>query len=194
VPVIQGANSHEGRVFVSPTLTVEGYLASLAGFAASFGRTASEAYATYPLSAYPSPFEAASAALGDFAFACSARRSNQLLSQWVPKYAYEFDDANASALGAAHGAEVKYLFNVTQSGAAGDPGSLPPTRQQLALAMQLYWTNFARTGDPNAANVPYWKRYFGFYDTIHLLLPPTPGVDLTFSYSARHKCAFWFGS
>jgi para-nitrobenzyl esterase len=192
VPVIQGANSHEGRIFLSPTLTVEGYLTTLAGYAASVGRSASEAYATYPLSDYPSPFEALSAALGDAFFACSARRSDQLLAHWVPTYAYEFDDANASALGATHGAEIKYLFNVTQSGAAGGPGSLPAPSQQLALAMRQYWTNFARSGVPNGDSLPYWKRYFGFYDTIQLLIPPTPGVDLTFSYSARHKCAFWY--
>jgi para-nitrobenzyl esterase len=83
VPIMQGAASHEGRIFTSPTLTVAGYQASLAGFAAAFGRSVTEAFATYPLSDYPNPFEAIAAVLGDFAFACSAQKSNQFLAQYV---------------------------------------------------------------------------------------------------------------
>jgi para-nitrobenzyl esterase len=190
VPVMQGANSHEGRIFTSPTLTVAGYEASLAGFAAAFGRSLTEAFATYPLNNYPNPFEAISAALGDFAFACSAEKSNQFLSQYVPTYGYEFDDPAAGPLGATHGAEIVYLFNVNLGPTlSGGPGSLPPPSQLLSIVMRKYWSNFARSSNPNSVMVPRWESAPSV--NIQLLVPPLPHVGSTAAYGARHHCAFW---
>jgi para-nitrobenzyl esterase len=208
VPVIQGANSHEGRIFLSPNLTVAEYEASLSAYAAAAGRTPDEAFATYPLSDYPSPFEALSAALGDFAFACSAQRSNLLLAQWVPTYAYEFDDAAAGPLGATHGAEIQYLMNVNLGDVlSGGPADLPPLSQQLSVAMREYWTNFARSSNPNSrrhedrgeaqgsgeehSHLPRWEPTSPSIYDVQLLVAPSPHFDSTFEYGTRHKCAFW---
>ena len=56
-------------------------------------------------------FEAASAAYGDAAFACTAAASSQLLVHSVPTYFYDFDDTAASPLGAMHTAELKYFVH-----------------------------------------------------------------------------------
>jgi para-nitrobenzyl esterase len=193
VPVLQGANSHEGRAFTPPTITAAQFQAALVSFALAFGKDPAVALATYPLADYPSPFEAYSAMLGDFAFACSAKRSNQLLAQVVPTYAYEFGDENAGPLGATHGAEIKYLFNIVGvgSGADGGPSTLPPASQQLALAMRQYWTTFAASGNPNEIIVPPWLPASPFFDSVQLLTPPLPHFDTTFAYGTRHKCSFW---
>jgi para-nitrobenzyl esterase len=206
VPVVQGANSHEGRIFTSPALTAAGFQATLAGFAAAFGKSRDEAFALYPLTNYASPFEAASAVLGDFAFACSAMKSTQLLSQWVPVYAYEFDDEAAGPLGATHGAELSYLFNFNLGTTLnGGPGSLPPPSQQLSLSMREYWSNFARSNNPNssasrdgdfddderAAGIPEWPRASATGGSLQLLIPPSPQPGSMPDYGARHKCAFW---
>jgi para-nitrobenzyl esterase len=208
VPVIQGANSHEVPFGGPTTLTAAGYRAALAGFATAFGKTPDEVLAAYPVSDYPSPSQALGAALGDYFFACGAQKSNQALSQWVPTYAYEFDDAAAGPQGPAHGAEIRYLFNLNADFATGGPNTLPAPSQQLALAMRQYWTNFAWSRNPNfgadearweprereeledSATLPDWGRTSSLIYGVHVLVPPSPHFD-SFGYSARHKCAFW---
>ena len=51
--------------------------------------------AKYPLSAYSSPAVALGAVGTDAIFACPAVSAELSLSQYVPTYAYEFNDENA---------------------------------------------------------------------------------------------------
>jgi para-nitrobenzyl esterase len=75
-------------------------------------------------------------------------------------YLYEFTRAPPFApgsryhgMGPTHGMELPYVFGHL------DPVSAPWTAQdrQLAVTIQAYWTNFARTGNPNAAGLPPWS-------------------------------------
>jgi para-nitrobenzyl esterase len=64
---------------------------------------------------------------------------------------------------AAHAAEVPYVFN--NVGALplfpdrSDPKLAAMSAPDLAVAdrMSSYWTNFARSGDPNAEGLPLWQ-------------------------------------
>ena len=60
-----------------------------------------------------------------------------------PVWEYQFDRAPAGreALGAVHGAEVPYVFGTLNSPAEVD--------RRISDAIQEYWTNFAKTGNPN---------------------------------------------
>jgi para-nitrobenzyl esterase len=193
VPVIQGANRNEGRIFTSPSTTPAAFQATVGAFAQALGKDPAQALALYPLSAYPSAFEAASTVLGDAFFACSARWSSQQLARHVQVHEYEFADANAGPLGATHGAEVPYLMNTTLGGPTTmGPADLPAPSQELAASMQRYWTQFARLGTPNSFDTPTWYPYNANLDTIQLLDAPTPTI--TSDYAARHHCTFWYGS
>jgi para-nitrobenzyl esterase len=61
------------------------------------------------------------------------------------------------ALGAPHGSEVPYVFGTL--GAGANPRKYDVTDWRVSEAMQEYWTNFAKTGDPNGAGLPSWPEF-----------------------------------
>ena len=177
-------------------LTPAGYIPAIA---ATLGVPASTANfigtVVYPLAAYPSPSVALGAIGTDVVFACNARLSSRLLSQYVPTYQYEFNDPNAPMLfflpssfptGAYHASELQYIFTISET-PVPSPG-LTPAQEQLSGTMVEYWTQFARSGDPNSLGAPAWPLY-GSSDEFLSLHPPTPATST--GLAADHKCAFW---
>ena len=211
VPVVTGSNRDEWRLYVAigydyagNPLTDAGYPQAVADFAllpVTDPTVQLLVNFLYPLSNYPPPPGLVSGApfalgaLGTAAFfACPARNAALLLSQHVPTYAYEFNDPNAPLsfglppasfpLGSYHASEIQYLLNVF-----GIPSPFSPDQRRLSDAMIRYWSQFARTGNPNASGTPAWSPY-GATDQFQSLVAPTPTVEG--SFDTVHKCSlFW---
>jgi para-nitrobenzyl esterase len=199
VPVINGTNGDEWRLFVAqaqldgaPPVTAANYQAEIASTIGVSAATAAVIAARYPLSAYSSPAVALGAVGTDAIFACPALTADQSLSKYVPVYAYEFNDQNAPErylapvgfpYGAAHESEVQYLFSLQNT---PFPGVLASSQQQLAAAMKTDWANLAWTGSESPLT---WPRFNSASQQVLSLTPPLPQVETGFS--AQHQCAFW---
>ncbi|HEY4128510.1 MAG TPA: carboxylesterase family protein [Gammaproteobacteria bacterium] len=87
-------------------------------------------------------------------------------------FLYQFDrvppypaGSRYAGLGATHGMEMPYVFGHLDPQAA----SWTDTDQRLSGVMAAYWTNFAKSGDPNGVGLPAWPRYSGAeHKLIHL--------------------------
>jgi para-nitrobenzyl esterase len=209
VPVLNGTNHDEERLFVSIGLTVsqgtdvlipeqpvttDNYQTDIAAALGVPAARAAAIAAEYPPAAYPSPDAAFSTLVGDASFACPALQIDQLTSQRVPTYAYEFNDDKAPQLFtpprfvppvATHESELPYLFDLPN---APFPAQFSVGQQVLAASMRAAWANFAARGNPTTRAVP-WPAIGANSTRMLSLVPPQPQVETDFA--ARHHCTFW---
>ncbi|HEX3766408.1 MAG TPA: carboxylesterase family protein [Kofleriaceae bacterium] len=202
VPILEGANHDEWRLFVGITELQTGAplpaVAYPAAIQATLGLPAAVVplfVAQYPLTSFASPSLALSALGTDGIFDCNARFVEQKVSQFVPTFAYEFSDPNAPqrflppvsfSYAAAHASEIQYVFDLPVTVPA--PG-LDADQQKLAATMVSYWTTFARTGQPGSRGEPAFPAYHATADVMQSLVPPRPAPET--GVAAAHDCAFW---
>jgi para-nitrobenzyl esterase len=172
--------------------------------------TADAVLAEYPVSKYPSPQLASSAAGTDPLLACQPRHVVHLWSKFVPVYQYEFNYQNAPyyfphmpgfvAL-ASHTIDIQFLFRNWHGGqlgvnldqATGQPRELNSSETPLSDQMVALWTNFASTGNPNGSGNSPWPLFTDQSGAPAVLSENVPSVS-TFTdaqFAAEHHCAFW---
>jgi para-nitrobenzyl esterase len=199
VPLMWGNNLDEMRLFVSLRFDAVGSPVTPAQYEqiirATYGAAADQVLARYPLANYPSPTTALSTVQTDAGTplsTCSHLTSYRLASARplaVPVHAYQFVDRTAPPLvdvpgfdeGAEHAAELNFLF----PNLFGRP--LTTAQQVLSTTMVGYWTNFARTGNPNGHGTPAWHRFRTSGDVQAL------GLDAVhpFDPAIPSNCDFW---
>ena len=78
----------------------------------------------------------------------------------APAYQYHFTrESRENALGAHHAAEIGYAFNNRNSFAVETAVAPDGVDEALSAAMISYWTQFAKTGDPNSEGRVKWPAY-----------------------------------
>ncbi|MBI3660122.1 carboxylesterase family protein [Candidatus Acetothermia bacterium] len=177
VPLIAGTNGNEASIFTT-NLAITTQAQFEAFVRAFFKNNADQVLALYPVSNYPRVKDALDALVADVSFVCPTRQFTRAVQKYQPKtYLYQFTYVtrigNFLGIGAFHGSEIEYVFGILTSLAT-------PQEQALSDAMITYWTNFAKTGDPNsAATAVTWPTYT-FQEDPHLQLdiPISAGHEL----------------
>ncbi len=212
VPILNGTNHEEERLFlvlgkflglpgglyvsggtyvpVFEPITPDSYRRVIASVLGVTDARATAIAAEYPLGGFAEPSLAFSVLVGDANFACTALQMDAWLSRRTPTFAYEFNDdlapwryAPIDPPVATHLSELSYLFDLPEA-----PIQVPLNLDQEALAasMRTAWANFASSGDPSSAALP-WP----LFDVAHVmsLVPPQPQIETDFA--SRHHCSFW---
>ncbi len=166
VPLMIGSNEHEYTLFhpIFDTVLIE-YLdedhepGKLPEYMqAEFGDDLPELCKLYP-NLEKRDTKAVEEFQGDIFFGAPTRfYAGEMVAAPEPVFFYQFrrkSPLKKESAGAFHAAELPFVFGALKS-------PMFPSNQkdeELAEIMQGYWTNFAKTGNPNGENLPNWSEF-----------------------------------
>ena len=161
VPVLIGYNSDEGATFGAPA----SQQAYVDGVRQRYGPFADRLLAAYPGGETPAAKKTARDLTRDTAFGWhtwtwarlqgKSGKSKVFLYYFDEHPQYAVDSARAG-YGSAHASELPYVFRQLR-----EHNRPPATAKDEAVSdlLRTYWTNFAKTGDPNGAGLSAWPAF-----------------------------------
>jgi len=157
-PALIGTNEDEGAVFVR-----EATLVSYTDMVRKgYGANADAILAAYPASNDATALRAQRDLFSDTAFVWPTYAWAQLQSANGKSHVFEYRWTHRPPsydkfpmmkdLKASHGSEIAYVFGNAEAG-------WTDADRKVSDAIETYWINFARTGDPNGAGAAAWPAY-----------------------------------
>jgi para-nitrobenzyl esterase len=154
-PVLIGTNSNEGGLFVQGPITGDQFEKSIR---TQYAANADALLAAYPHASDAQALQSSRDIFRETAFAWPTWAWARLQSEKGkhPAYVYYFDvRAPGQPDGSNHGSEMPYVFGNIDVPAIG--GSKPD--KATSDQVMGYWTNFAKTGNPNGPGLPEWPAF-----------------------------------
>ncbi len=178
VPTMVGSNDTEGVFFLGPNPPVKAADWDKI-LKDNWGADYARAKALYPFTTDAEAYWSMARALGDYGYdwqvwtwaRLQSRTGRAPIRMWRLQQPYPVADPKERALmGTPHGAETAYVFGHFDS----QNGRMAWTDEDRRLGeiMSSYWTNFAKTGDPNGPGLPRWPVYRPGTATVMLLKTP----------------------
>lgn len=165
VAMLAGYNADEGSLFYTGSPTTlqwtfpEGYEKRIARFKELYGKDRAERLIElYQMGSPQTYANGATDLLGDDLFGVHMRfLAKQRAKYGQPTYMYFFSRLppnKGQTIGAFHASEIAFVFDSHLS-----LPKIPQADRTLTKEMGLYWTNFAKTGDPNGNGLPVWPQF-----------------------------------
>ncbi|MCR4901419.1 MAG: carboxylesterase family protein [Butyrivibrio sp.] len=172
--LLNGFNAHEADVFnyFSGKITPENIVEKLSVL---YGDYTQDVVDLYPSTNNKEAKESYNTILSATWFAYSHYDwTRYLANQGKPVYKYYFYKESAG-LSNNHAGELPYVYGNLDK----NPLAFNSSDEKLSEIMVSYWTNFAKTGNPNSNDLPIWEEYsnaenqvLGLSDNVEMMEDP----------------------
>ena len=163
VPILAGFNGDEGAIFFDRALPHGSPLEYENAANILFAGTASRALQLYPGATENQVLASADELIGDLVI---RQQTFEALDRQASTcghacYGYFFTYTSPYSPAAYHTAEISFVFGNLSPNPIFGKGATGPSAADIAMSktMRTYWTNFARSGNPNGAGLPTWHKY-----------------------------------